>query len=125
MRRWHEERNVPPYGTELCKVDDILPGDTREASFATDSKYPFNLFIYNDEGKLRCYLNRCPHFQIKLNLDPGRFLNLDRTMFMCQHHMGKFRIHDGFCTEGPPQGSKLESVPIDIKEGVAYLGEQK
>jgi len=36
--------------------------------------------------------------------------------------MGKFRLHDGFCTEGPPQGSKLETIPIDIKEGIAYLG---
>ncbi len=74
MRIWYEERNAPQSGTEICRVDDLGPGDIREHSFAAETRYPFHLFIYNDEGVLRCYMNRCPHFGIKLNIEPGQFL---------------------------------------------------
>ncbi|MAM70475.1 MAG: hypothetical protein CMP91_04945 [Gammaproteobacteria bacterium] len=123
MKIWYEEKNAPQTGDEICKVDDMQPGDIREVSFGTGTRYPFHLFIYNDEGTLRCYMNRCPHFGIKLNIEPGQFFNTRKTQFMCVHHLGKFNFHDGECTDGPPFGTCLDSIPISIEDGKAFVAE--
>jgi nitrite reductase/ring-hydroxylating ferredoxin subunit len=121
MKIWYEERNAPTTGTEIGKVDDMQPGDIREFSFGDETRNPFYLFIYNDKGTLRCYMNRCPHFGIKLNILPGQFFNSRKTQFMCAHHLGKFNFDDGECTDGPPFGTCLDSIPVNIEDGTAFV----
>ena len=123
MRTWHEERNAPKPGKELCNVADIEPGAIKEFSFSTESKYPFHLFVFNDAGTLRCYMNRCPHFGIKLNLLPDQFFTYDRSQFMCCHHLARFNITDGLCTDGPPEGLNLEIIPITVNDGIITISE--
>ncbi len=59
----------------------------------------------------------------KLNILPGQFFNSRKTQFMCAHHLGKFNFDDGECTDGPPFGTCLDSIPIDIKDGTAYVAD--
>ncbi len=125
MKVWHQERNAPKPGTEICDIKDSKPGDVHEVSFAEDSKYPYHIFVYNDDGQHRCYLNRCPHFGIKLNLRPGKILSSNGSQFLCCHHLARFNIEDGLCVDGPPQGLSLESIPIVIKENKVYVDDIK
>jgi nitrite reductase/ring-hydroxylating ferredoxin subunit len=42
---------------------------------------------------------------------------------MCAYHCAVFRLHDGFCSEGPAQGMGLDRVPIEVANGEVRVGE--
>lgn len=41
------------------------------------------------------YINRCPHFSIPLDFDPGTICTYDAEVLMCAHHSALFRFTDG------------------------------
>ncbi|HEU0201884.1 MAG TPA: Rieske 2Fe-2S domain-containing protein [Burkholderiaceae bacterium] len=60
------------------------------------------------------YVNRCPHFSIPLDFEPGTFATYDGEVLMCAHHSALFRFEDGRCIDGPCAGQRLEAVPIRV-----------
>ncbi len=121
MKPWTQEKNAPLPGQFLCSLDGFTEGEIREITFARGSKHPFHLFIHRQGGELRCYVNRCPHFGIPLNLEPGMLLSSDRQQFMCSTHYARFNFHDGLCTEGPCEGGALERIPVEIRNAALYV----
>ncbi|SJZ43439.1 Rieske [2Fe-2S] domain [Vibrio cincinnatiensis] len=95
-----------------------------EFSFGKQKKNLFRMFLYNDEGYIRAYMNVCPHFDVPLNVQPGEMFTSDRRQFMCAIHYAKFNLHDGHCTEGPCKGVGLEPIPLHIIDGDIYVGEE-
>ena len=67
------------------------------------------------------YANACPHIGTSLNLLPDRFLSADGTRLVCATHGAMFRIEDGFCTDGPCAGDRLEAVACEIKDGLVLV----
>ncbi|AWK40151.1 Rieske 2Fe-2S domain-containing protein [Photorhabdus laumondii subsp. laumondii] len=114
MKVWYQEKNAPLPGTYLCSVFDITSGGVMEFCFGKHRKTQFRMFIYNDAGQLRAYMNVCPHFDVPLNVRSGEIFTSDRSQFMCSIHYARFNFHDGHCTEGPCEGIGLESIPLTI-----------
>jgi nitrite reductase/ring-hydroxylating ferredoxin subunit len=42
---------------------------------------------------------------------------------MCAYHCSVFRFEDGYCTEGPGKGMKLEAVALKIADDQLFIGE--
>lgn len=63
------------------------------------------------------YVNRCPHFSVCLDYEPGEVLTYDGTVVMCAHHSALFRFEDGHCIEGPCTGAALTPVAIWVEGG--------
>ena len=121
MKKWYELRNAPEIGTPLCEVSDIAVGEVKEFTFGEEKKHQFHMFLYNDSGTIRGYVNKCPHFQVPLNVEPGGMFTTDRSQFMCMFHYAKFNIDSGHCTEGPCEGSDLEKIPLEIINNTIYV----
>lgn len=125
MKRWYQEKNAPQPGTFLCSRADIAPGGVMEFCFGEHKKTRFRMFVYNDAGQLRAYMNVCPHFDVPLNVRPGEMFTTDRSQFMCAIHYARFNLHDGHCTEGPCEGVALEAIPLTIAEGKVFIAGTK
>lgn len=123
MKSWYEERNAPKPGTYLCTLSDVADDEVVEFTFGELKKNQFRMFVYNDNGVLRAYMNMCPHFDVPLNVEPGEMFTSDRSQFMCMVHYAKFNLDDGHCIDGPCEGLGLESVPLSINDGQVYIGE--
>lgn len=121
MKKWYQEKNAPQPGTYLCPVSDIPLNGVIEFSFGAQRKTLFRMFVYNDAGHLRAYMNVCPHFDVPLNVRPGEMFTSDHSQFMCAIHYAKFNIHDGHCTEGPCEGVGLEAIPLIITNESLYI----
>jgi nitrite reductase/ring-hydroxylating ferredoxin subunit len=63
------------------------------------------------------YVNRCPHFSVELDFEPGEFATYDGKVLICAHHSALFRFEDGYCIEGPCQGQRLDRVALRVQGG--------
>ncbi|MCG2580567.1 MAG: Rieske 2Fe-2S domain-containing protein [Marinobacter sp.] len=125
MKKWHEERNAPEPGTQLCTLAEIPEGEVKEFHFGENIKTRFRMFIYNDGGTPRGYMNMCPHFDVPLNVDPGEMFTTDRSQFMCMMHYARFNVNDGHCTDGPCEGMALERIPLNVIEGQVVISDER
>ena len=77
---------------------------------------PGGLIAWRRGDALRVFVNRCPHFHLALNYEPGEF-KVFGGLIACAHHYSYFRFADGLCVEGQCVGEPLEAVPYRIEEG--------
>ena len=107
---------------KLCNLSDIEAGNS--AAFTVDFHGKSNMvFAVRNGEKVIVYLNSCPHTGAPLDLNAGKFLNLEKKYIICSTHGALFKIEDGYCISGPCRSSSLEAVPVTIKNGdVLILG---
>ncbi len=122
MKFWYKEKNAPASGTYLCSLDELNTGEFLEFSFGDNPKTVFRMFLHNDNGAIRAFMNMCPHFDVPLNNQPGEFFTSDGSKFMCMFHYAKFEFSDGECVEGPCEGLSLERIPLNFTSGKVYIG---
>jgi nitrite reductase/ring-hydroxylating ferredoxin subunit len=67
------------------------------------------------------YVNRCPHFSLPLDFEPGVFATYDGQIIMCAHHSAMFRYEDGLCVDGPCAGHRLDAVAVQVADGIVRL----
>jgi len=109
-----------PAGTAICALDDLDDPGARGFAFGS-GKTRFELFLVRMDDTVRAYVNLCPHANQRLDARPGRFLTQDETKIVCGSHAALFRIEDGLCTSGPCVGKHLESVPVEVADGVIRI----
>jgi nitrite reductase/ring-hydroxylating ferredoxin subunit len=99
---------------DLCAAGDVPDGSGRTFTFG-EGKQAFGIIVLRDAAQLTAYVNLCPHFWIPLNVRerPTTF----RKHVLCANHYAAFRFADGYCVEGPCEGSSLEAVPLAIVDG--------
>lgn len=98
----------------LCALADLADGQALPFE-AGDAADPLPIIVARRGDTVHAYLNRCPHFQIPLNV--GRGINTFRHHLLCANHYAVFRFEDGYCIDGPCMGSSLTAVPIEISAG--------
>jgi nitrite reductase/ring-hydroxylating ferredoxin subunit len=96
----------------LCRLDELPDGGIREVAGG--------LIAWRRGSEVRVFVNRCPHFRIPLNFDPGKF-KVYGDLLTCVHHYSYFRFADGGCVEGPCAGEPLEAVAARVEDGAVYL----
>jgi nitrite reductase/ring-hydroxylating ferredoxin subunit len=95
----------------LCRVADIPDGGARVVDSA-DAGVP--VVIVRRASEVWAYVNRCPHFSVPLDFEPGEVSCYRGQVLMCAHHSALFRFEDGHCIDGPCQGSALDAVAVTV-----------
>jgi nitrite reductase/ring-hydroxylating ferredoxin subunit len=121
MSDWRSLPFAPSPGSYLCRASDIPEGQGKEVVFG-EGKDAFRVVVFRVGDKLLAYHNCCPHFSIPLNYEPDKFHTFDSELLMCAHHIAMFRLEDGYCYEGPCQGSRLTAIPTQLHEGELTVG---
>ena len=98
----------------LCSLDDIPDPGARQFLWE-EGEYPLAFFLVRQRNEVFAYINQCPHAGHQLNWMPDRFLTRDGGLILCNSHGARFRIHDGFCVEGPCLGENLRPISIEMK----------
>ena len=111
----------PPAGSVLCTLEDLA--DKEALTLAWGEKWERREILIRAHGKgAVAYINKCPHFSIPLNTQPGRFLNYTGERFLCGNHYAQFRFEDGYCDGGICEGHWLVPVKIRVEAGQVLAG---
>ncbi len=108
--------HAPAAGTPLCAIRDLPEGGARECTFGPVGN-AFRILLLRRGGDVWGYVNRCPHFSLPLNYEPGVFWTYDAEIVMCAHHSAMFRFEDGLCVDGPCKGHSLTPLPVRAEGG--------
>lgn len=114
-QRWREREFAPAPGTDLCALEDIPDGQAKDFAFGEGTE-AFRLLVLRSGENVWGYINKCPHFGVPLNVEPGRFTLFDHTYLYCSVHCAMFRFEDGYCEDGPCTGDSLVKVPLMIND---------
>lgn len=85
-------------------------------------------FLLRFEGRLRAFLNECPHWSVELDLGDGHFFDPELKRIYCKNHGALFRADTGMCETGPCLGRALtqfttEERPDEVVVGPEFLRE--
>lgn len=114
MKLWFEEKNAPEPGALLCPLKDIEVDSVKEFEFGDVTKSKFRMFIYRSHDGIVGFINKCPHFNVPLNIESNALFCADGEHFQCCHHYAKFDKTSGLCVDGPCEGRSLTQIPIRV-----------
>ena len=100
----------------LCRLDAVPDGGAHVIDTARPEGAPA-VVVVRRGADAWAYLDRCPHFSVCLEYEPGNVLTYDAEVLMCAHHSALFRFEDGHCIDGPCQGAALTPVAIQVVDG--------
>lgn len=106
----------------LCSIDQVPEGGALGLQ-ATLLGLTTALVAVRRGQQVWVYRNRCPHFSIPLDYQPGTFSTYQGQVLMCAHHSAMFQFADGRCIDGPCQGAFLDSVAVFQRDGRLWLAE--
>lgn len=125
---WRTLPNAPAAGTRLCQLEDLVSGEIRRFSFASDqsSGPAFELIVHRRQEHVKAYVNQCPHHWLPMNRRDGTFLMWSEDEVMCTHHSAVFNlVLGGECILGPCLGSNLIKVPVAIVNGTVLISDER
>jgi len=120
---WTTHEQAPALGTPLCPLAEVPDGEGRGFTFGVEP-FPFRIFVVRRESEVWGYVNSCPHNRTPLNFHPDKFVTYDKTHILCSTHFALFEYDDGFCIAGLCAGQALESVPVELQEGMIWIAEE-
>ena len=103
--------------TMLCALDDLDDPDSK--GFQLENSEGF--FIVRKGDQVFAYINSCPHYGSTLEWKDDTFLSYEKDLIQCSLHGALFRIHDGYCVNGPCAGASLKTLAVRIKDGQVML----
>jgi nitrite reductase/ring-hydroxylating ferredoxin subunit len=106
----------------LCALDQVPNGGALGLE-ATLQGQTTALIAVRRGTQVWVYRNRCPHFSIPLDYQPGSFSTYQTQLLMCAHHGAMFRFEDGHCIDGPCKDAHLDSVLVYQQDGLLWLAE--
>jgi len=105
---------------KLCSVNDVEEEDSKEFFVSNDGQ-DHSLIVVKKDGMLSVYVNSCPHLGVPMNLEPHRFLDVEKNFLMCSTHGALFKIDDGECVHGPCLGKNLTAVPHELRGEEVFI----
>jgi nitrite reductase/ring-hydroxylating ferredoxin subunit len=89
------------------RIDD--PVDPREG------------FLLRVDGTLLAFENRCPHWEVDLDLGLGDPYLADLDRIFCRNHAAVFDPATGRCESGPPLGRSIRQFPVTIRGSDVFV----
>ena len=74
-------------------------------------------FAVRYDGKVRAFVNCCPHAGTELDWQPGEFFEESGLYLICATHGALFEPDTGLCIAGPCQGMRLEALAVEESQG--------
>lgn len=106
----------------LTPLATIPDGGARAVEQAQADGSTRGVILLRRGGDVWAYVNRCPHFSLPLDFEPGEFATYESRILMCAHHSAMFRYEDGVCIEGPCAGHRLHAVESQVTGDLVRLG---
>lgn len=78
-------------------------------------------FAVRHGGRVRAFVNRCPHQGTELDWQPGEFFEVAGLYLVCATHGALFEPASGSCIAGPCRGAALERLPTREANGQVFL----
>ena len=78
-------------------------------------------FVVRHHGRVRGFVNRCPHAGTELDWNPGEFFDEGAVYLICSTHGALFEPSNGKCVAGPCRGASLQPLEIGERDGQVYL----
>ena len=103
--------------------DALAAGATRAARVETRDGSRHLILVGAEDG-VRAYLNSCPHQGVRLDWQPGVFLDVEGTHLQCSMHGALFALDDGHCVSGPCMGRALLAVPLQEQDGLLGIARE-
>ena len=106
----------------ICALSDLA--DPGVFHFPLGSgEWPMRAFVIQHQGKVRAYVNRCPHAGHLLNWGTDTVFTPDHSQLICTSHDALFDPDSGKCVGGPCIGRRLRAVKIEIIDGQIWLND--
>ena len=70
-------------------------------------------FVHRHESGFSAFINNCPHVNLPLDFDDGRFYFDDVPGLLCRVHGAVFNEKSGECVEGPCRGQSLLALLVE------------
>lgn len=105
----------------ICNAGELQEGG-RGVRFGLAT--PFNGFAIRFGGRLRAYVNRCPHRGTELDWQPGEFFEESGLYLVCSTHGALFEPGTGYCVAGPCRGASLEPLQVREREGQVFVEDE-
>ena len=102
-------------------LDSIPDGAGCSVTLTTRDGSTRNVLLLRRGTNVWAYVNRCPHFSLPLDFEPGEFATYDSQIVMCAHHSAMFRFDDGVCIEGPCAGHRLDRIEVQVRGAMVCL----
>ncbi len=82
-------------------------------------------FLLRHGGVIRAFVNRCPHWGLRLDMGTRKFYVAKADRIACRNHGALFRADDGVCAKGDCERQQLErlEVRVDGEDVVVTLPE--
>ena len=105
----------------LLSLDALAPGALGECDAVVDGDAESLVVHRADDGRVRAWLNVCPHAGRRLDWAPGQFLRSKDGLLVCAVHGASFDLRDGSCVAGPCRGERLREVAVEVRDGAVFL----
>jgi nitrite reductase/ring-hydroxylating ferredoxin subunit len=107
----------------VCREEELEDGVVRTAQLGHDDDgLPIMVLLLRDEnGVIVAYRNLCRHLPVPLDGGTGQLLSDDGAHLVCGTHGATYRLHDGFCVEGPCEGLALQRLHVREDRGDLYV----
>jgi len=104
--------------TEVLGSDTLTP----LASIAVRLPDGTNAFVVKLVGDgFVAYRNRCPHWNVDLDMGLGDFVDPRTGFIECRNHGAEFEVATGRCVSGPCAGDALSAIDVLVEGGRAVL----
>ena len=107
----------------VCREEELVAGTVRTAELGRDDDgKPIQALLLRDQsGVIVAYRNLCQHLPVPLDGGTGELLSDDGMHLVCGTHGATYRVHDGYCVEGPCEGTALRPLTVRERGGDVYV----
>jgi nitrite reductase/ring-hydroxylating ferredoxin subunit len=96
----------------VARTGEVAVGRTKVFRFG-----PQAAIVYNDQGVLKAYVNRCTHMGGPVELKEKK----GETVFRCRWHEAEFSPGTGAAIQGEaPEGTRLAPIELTEEDGAYY-----
>jgi len=103
-------QEMPSEPVQVCPEEELPQNTSKTVKFG---RYP--AIVINTNQGLRAYSAVCTHFACIVKWDAESY------EIACPCHAGFFDPYDGHVISGPPP-SPLEALPVQVVDGLIYVG---
>ena len=119
---WQSLPFAPQADTLLCPANALIDGEAKLFDFGEGAQR-FSLILLRSGNHFSAYLNRCPHFGVRLAEKQAHLISEPHRHIKSNVHYARFDWHNGECLWGECEGEGLLALPIhlDPQDGNVYL----
>ena len=107
----------------ICRGSELADAGAGIRFDLPGEPHPVPGFVIRHDGRVRAFVNRCPHVPTELDWEPGRFFDGEGLLLICSNHGAMFLPDTGECIAGPCRGRRLQALDVEERDGMVYVKE--